>query len=473
MDAKRFGLECNNKWKTSKAHILYDPEESSNPQHPGRALLPELSVSIPSTAQAVANYCFPVNVTLRLPNHTEQQIEDLLADSTRFSVAMMKSITMTVNGQKSSQIINLARASRQQVERELVSSPTERIVRGGFQAGTNEGEASWKVGDLIETRTVTTNGVRTVTSTVPTLTLYAGCQSASQVTQTLPNGSVTVSPVYVTVTPSAASGDGKSSKNGAVIGGAVGGAVALCVLLGAIWILWRRNRKMKQQLEEAEEEEKRNTAIDVGTLLPSPYTEYPRNQSATPTFGNSPSIPGVYPNGRSSAYDGDLSYSQLTQEELALTDGAAPAAMSGIGTTQYTPTHSRPGSIITQDVGRPHSSAGGVSRQVHSPDFSRPESSSPGSGDGRTTPSLIYSATEYSQPAMSSAASAKAREAFQNRRSALHAQNQGDERGQYVQDDDIIVPAGASRLRSADPPPSAWAGAPSGPPPAYTPDRSD
>ncbi|KAG8775217.1 hypothetical protein FRC15_000704 [Serendipita sp. 397] len=157
MDAKRFGLECNNKWRTSKAHLLYDPEESSRLQNPGmstskNAPLPELSVSIPSTAQAVANYCFPVNVTLRLPNHTEEYIEELLTDSTRFSIAMMKSITMTVNGQKSSQIINLARANKQQVERELVSSTTERIVRGWFRAGTNEGEASWKIGDLVETK---------------------------------------------------------------------------------------------------------------------------------------------------------------------------------------------------------------------------------------------------------------------------------------------------------------------------------
>ncbi|KAG8791880.1 hypothetical protein FRC16_000240 [Serendipita sp. 398] len=157
MDAKRFGLECNNKWRTSKAHLLYDPEESSRLQNPGtstskNAPLPELSVSIPSTAQAVANYCFPVNVTLCLPNHTEEYIEELLTDPTRFSVAMMKSITMTVNGQKSSQIINLARANKQQVERELVSSTTERIVRGWFRAGTNEGEASWKIGDLVETK---------------------------------------------------------------------------------------------------------------------------------------------------------------------------------------------------------------------------------------------------------------------------------------------------------------------------------
>ncbi|KAG8861598.1 hypothetical protein FRB91_003721 [Serendipita sp. 411] len=326
-------------------------------------------------------------------------------------------------------------------------------------------------------QTLTTNAVRTVTSTVPTLTLYGSC-SASQVTQTLPNGSVTVSSIYVTVTPTLASdtGGSRSNKNGAIIGGAVGGAVALSLLLGAIWFLWRRNRQMRQQLKEAEEEEKRNTAIDVGTLLPSPYTEFPRNQSATPTFGNSPYSPYSPAVTHSARFVGDPSYGHhaLTQEELALTGGVAPVgAMSAIGTTQYTPTHSRAGSFVTQDpTGRPQSatfsaigSGGAASRRAQSPEFS---SASPISGDGRGSPSIIYSATESSQAPMSSAASAKAREAFQNRRSALYAQNQGEEGEPYAQDD-IVMPANATRLRSAAPPPSAWAG----PPPAYTPDHED
>jgi hypothetical protein len=120
--------------------------------------------------------------------------------------------------------------------------------------------------------------------------------------------------------------------------------------------------------------------------------------------------------------------------------GVAGAAVAG--TTQYTPTHSRDGSFSTQAFERPPSTVltGADQRPVTPGTESAPV-------EGSSTP----------------AASAKAREAFQNRRrSALYAQNAGEEEGE----EDIIMPSNATAVRSTVPP-SAWGV----PPPAYTPDN--
>lgn len=158
MDAKRFGLETNEKWKTTRASL-----SSKTPVQDE----PTMSVSIPRTARAVANYCFPVNVTLRIPSssiprkaRTQEgkpitSIDDLLADPTRVQITMIKTTTLTTPtvGAKSSQVTTLARAYRQQIEAELVSRPhDERIIRAWFRAGRKEGEASWEIPGLVDVR---------------------------------------------------------------------------------------------------------------------------------------------------------------------------------------------------------------------------------------------------------------------------------------------------------------------------------
>jgi hypothetical protein len=126
---------------------------------------------------------------------------------------------------------------------------------------------------------LTTQPVITTTEAVPTQTLVANCVASET---TLPDGSVLVSSVYVTVgggnspNTSATSGGGSSSSSsnyGAIVGGVVGGVVALLVLISVIWVLWRRNRKMAKQIKENEEEEKRNGIVNVEELLPSPYVQ--------------------------------------------------------------------------------------------------------------------------------------------------------------------------------------------------------
>jgi hypothetical protein len=121
---------------------------------------------------------------------------------------------------------------------------------------------------------LTTQPVITTTEAVPTQTLIANCVASET---TLPDGSVLVTSVYVTVggnSPTTfTSGSGSSSNYGAIIGGVVGGVVALLILISVIWVLWRRNRKMAKQIKENEEEEKRNGIINVEELLPSPYVQ--------------------------------------------------------------------------------------------------------------------------------------------------------------------------------------------------------
>ena len=145
MDAKRFGLESNSKWKTTKAKLLCCPRLDSFEE-------PSLSVSIPCTARAVAHYCFPVNVTLRLPGYSPEELDALIVDPSRLAIQMLRKTTMTVNGQKSAKTVLLGLSKRQQVEKELVRRRDERIVRGWFCAGIPEGEMSWSAGDIFENK---------------------------------------------------------------------------------------------------------------------------------------------------------------------------------------------------------------------------------------------------------------------------------------------------------------------------------
>lgn len=144
MDAKRFGLE-NSKWKTTTALLLPSPHRHSLKE-------PSLLVSIPSTARAVANFCFQVNVTLRLPGFSSEDIDALIANPKRLAIQMLRKTTMNVNGQRSTKTVVLGLARCQQVEKELVQRCDERIVRGWFAAGTPRGETSWSAGDLIENK---------------------------------------------------------------------------------------------------------------------------------------------------------------------------------------------------------------------------------------------------------------------------------------------------------------------------------
>jgi len=121
---------------------------------------------------------------------------------------------------------------------------------------------------------VTTRPIITTTQAVPTSTFAASCVVSET---TLANGSV--SNVYITVTGDTAAstsgggGGGGSSSNGAIIGGVVGGIVVVAALIIVIWVLWRRNRQMSRQIKANEEEEKRNTIINVEELFPSPFIQ--------------------------------------------------------------------------------------------------------------------------------------------------------------------------------------------------------
>ncbi|KAG8809575.1 hypothetical protein FRC17_003378 [Serendipita sp. 399] len=175
MDAKRFGLETNDKWRTSVARLVYTPQNNKNHKKNKNndntpLALPELSVSIPRTAQAVAHSCFPVNVTVRIPKHflpssssgdenenetaEEEAIQKIVSDPERLSIWMIKRTTLIAGGggaQKSSHVLSIGSAQQQQIERELVSRPQEeRIVRAWFKAGTKHGEASWSVKDIVD-----------------------------------------------------------------------------------------------------------------------------------------------------------------------------------------------------------------------------------------------------------------------------------------------------------------------------------
>ena len=305
---------------------------------------------------------------------------------------------------------------------------------------------------------LTTRPVITTTEAVPTQTLLANCVASET---TLSDGSVLVTSVYVTLggnsTSTSISGSSSSSSNGPIIGGVIGGMVALLILISVIWVLWRRNRKMAKQIKENEEEEKRNGIINVEELLPSPYVQvchdydvvftefillqYPPSFSPTPQghLGYPPSTADAYRLSATSPISSSHSpVSHSFGEQIS--GGAAVAA-----TTQYTPTHSRDGSFSTQPLGRP------------------PSTALTGADQRPVTPGAASAPMEGPSTGPSPAASAKAREAFQNsRRSALYAQNAGEEEGE----EDIIMPSSATVVRSTVPP-SAWGV----PPPAYTPDN--
>jgi len=137
MDAKRFGFE-DNKWKTSRAKLLNDDVSLPASQQP------ELSVVIPRTAQAVAGTCFPLNVTIRIPNASPAVLSHYLD---RLNVQIIKKSTVVAHGNKSSLVTSFGRLYPQQIEKELVESDT-RIWRGGVRGGTTHGEASWSAGQL-------------------------------------------------------------------------------------------------------------------------------------------------------------------------------------------------------------------------------------------------------------------------------------------------------------------------------------
>ncbi|KIM33512.1 hypothetical protein M408DRAFT_155763 [Serendipita vermifera MAFF 305830] len=192
---------------------------------------------------------------------------------------------------------------------------------------------------------------------------------------------------------------------------------------------------MSKQLKENEEEEKRNGVINVAELLPSPYTQYPPSFSPTQgTLGYPPSDADVYRRSAASPASGSHILSRTSQSP----GDHIVETMAGAGVaTQYTPTHSRDGSFSTQAPGRPPSSH-------HQPHLASPSSHMEDPSPNEPT----------------ATSSAKAREAFQHRRrSALYAQNAGEEDGE-----DIIIPANAQPVRSTVPP-SAWGV----PPPAYSP----
>lgn len=138
MDAKRFGFQCD-KWKTTQARLLNeDPSLPANGQ-------PELSIAIPTTAQAVAGQCFPINITIRVPGASSEVLSHYLD---KLNAQIIKKVTMIANGNKSSQLTGFGKLLPQQIERELVSSDT-RIWRGGIRGGMLRGEASWSLSQIV------------------------------------------------------------------------------------------------------------------------------------------------------------------------------------------------------------------------------------------------------------------------------------------------------------------------------------
>jgi hypothetical protein len=80
-----------------------------------------------------------------VPGTTASQLNDYV---NRTTVQLIKVVTMSANGSKSAHYVGLAKSRVQQIEKELVD-PDTRIIRGGFKGGVHEGEASWNVGQLI------------------------------------------------------------------------------------------------------------------------------------------------------------------------------------------------------------------------------------------------------------------------------------------------------------------------------------
>lgn len=138
MDAKRFGFQCD-KWKTRQAVLLNaDPSLAADRQ-------PELSIAIPHTAQAVAGKCFPINVTIRVPDASSEVLSHYLD---KLTIQIVKRVTMVANGSKSTQITSFGKLFPQQIERELVNNDT-RIWRGGIRGGILRGEASWSLSQIV------------------------------------------------------------------------------------------------------------------------------------------------------------------------------------------------------------------------------------------------------------------------------------------------------------------------------------
>jgi hypothetical protein len=156
MDAKRFGFQCD-KWRTSQAqltasaattflqfpHLLGAGTGTGTHSTPS---LPELSISIPRTAQAVASTCFPLNVTIRVPG-ASQELLDMYVDKT--TIQLIKVVTLSAAASKSAHGASLVRGRIQQIEKELVNTDT-RIIRAGVCGGVREGEAGWNVGNIID-----------------------------------------------------------------------------------------------------------------------------------------------------------------------------------------------------------------------------------------------------------------------------------------------------------------------------------
>jgi hypothetical protein len=159
MDAKRFGCP-QDKWRTSQISIPADaqlvlsnsPHLLGSPSLSGAsATLPEISISIPSTAKAIAGTCYPINVTVRVPRASKPLL-DLYVQTT--TVQLVKVIRLSLNGINSTHARILGNCRVKQVEKELVAEDT-RIIRASAAAGTLEGEASWKIDDLISVEVCT------------------------------------------------------------------------------------------------------------------------------------------------------------------------------------------------------------------------------------------------------------------------------------------------------------------------------
>lgn len=151
MDAKRFGCPSD-RWRTSRVHLPENAEIafSKLPDLLGfpslsLAVPPELSISIPSTAKAIAATCFPVNVTIHVPGASESLLDFYVQNT---EVQLVKVISLTTNGKASVHNKIVGNCRIKQIEKELVGEGT-RIIRASAAAGTLEGEATWSVGGII------------------------------------------------------------------------------------------------------------------------------------------------------------------------------------------------------------------------------------------------------------------------------------------------------------------------------------
>lgn len=96
---------------------------------------------------------------------------------------------------------------------------------------------------------------------------------------------------------SASGGGTSSSKTAPIVGGVVGGIIALLGIIGSIWYIRRRSKRLNDILEEDEDEGKRRPRMSLGgvDVQPRPYHYGLVGSSSSPSPPNSPPLGAVNP----------------------------------------------------------------------------------------------------------------------------------------------------------------------------------